>query len=344
MITCDITCTKASIWDVKKMKKLMNKIEKKYGFHVHRFTVVKDKPLNSFVAKIETSEEKEYAVKTLYLSEERQRFIVETEKLLSRKGLKIAKPVRTKNEDLYFIHDDTPYVLYEWINGHPHPLRNTKDFLSLIQTAARLHHSSRELKFRKGTAIYSNKDLQDKYANRLCNLDRWYKEHQSSSDEKIRYLLQWMPYFLENGKRALDLLKKSNYHSIVSRPARKKTLVHGDLNLKNVLVNEDNEVVLFDFEEVHYDIPSQDLFRLYMMYMKIKPFSEETFDQTMDEYRKVHSISSDIEKLIYIDFYFPNTLEHTIRKQRYEKMDHSQLEHYMHQEQNKTELMKTRLG
>ncbi len=326
------------------MDLLIRKIENEYGFDVDDVTMIKDKPRFSFVAKIKTSDGKEFAVKSLYLDEQRQRFIVESEKLLSKKGLKIAKPVRTTRKKPYVMYDDFPYVLYKWIEGSPHPVKNTEDFLSLIKTAARLHHSSKGLKFPRGIKIYSNKDWHKEYILRLQSLNSWYQAHQSSDDEKVKYLLQWVPYFTKHGERALDLLKKSNYQSVVSRPAKKKTLVHGDMHRNNVMVNDKKKIVLFDFEDVRYDIPSKDLLRIYSMYLKKKTFSDEIFDRSMKEYKKIHSISSKTENLIYLDFYFPNTIEHMIRKKRYERFDLEKLEHYIHQEMNKTELMKLRLS
>jgi hypothetical protein len=141
---------------MKEMEGLKRKVENDYGFNIKTWNIVKHEKKSSFVARIVTEEGKEKALKSLYITPERQLFIVKSEQMLAEKGVELAQPTPTVNGSLYMIYNRVPYVLYEWIDGKNNQLHNRDDLESLVQVMARFHYASRELDYPPDLKVYSH--------------------------------------------------------------------------------------------------------------------------------------------------------------------------------------------
>ncbi|MBO8170772.1 MAG: phosphotransferase [Bacillaceae bacterium] len=320
------------------MKQLRHTLENHYGFQVKRANVIKDNSGSSFVARIKTSDGQKFALKTLYLTEKRQKFIVYTEKLLQQKGVELAKPVPTQDGRLYFFHDGSPYVLYNWTSGNSHPLKKEKHLLNMIKTVARFHKKSKGLKYPDDVTLYSHLDWKQEYRQRIHNMQNWRHYYEQTTDPKKQYILQHLSYFIKVAEKAYQYLLKSDYDDIVSQPFNEQTLVHGDYHQNNVM-RHNKKNVLFDFEDVRYDLPSRDIQRILSMYTRTNPFSQKLFNNVIRTYEKKHPLTLNMKHIIYIDLYFPHIIEHMLRKKKYLKADMKRMKHIIKQERKKAKCL-----
>lgn len=316
------------------MDKLKSGIEQHYGIKIAEFSVIRHIKNSSYLAKITTDKGAKYVVKSLFIQPKRQHFIVQSEQLLSSRGVRLAQPVPTKENRLFFLYRGYPYVLYEWIDGPTQKLKKIRDIREIAKTVAYFHKTSCGLQYPPQSKIYSHFDWIKEYSRRLGTLTSWKKQLGMKSDRKTRVILQAIPYFYKAGKKAKKMLKKSSYRSLSSTPHTEQSLVHGDMHPQNIIKNR-NENTLIDFEDVRYDFPSKDLIRLLSMYTKKHRFSSEAFEQMLQGYRQIHHVSSEQLQLLYIDFLFPHIFERMLRRKKYRKWTLERIRHLIRQEKRK---------
>ncbi|WP_424769044.1 CotS family spore coat protein [Paenibacillus sp. sgz302251] len=319
------------------IEKLKRKVEHDYGLEIKRWQVIKKEKNISFVAQVVTSKGKKYALKSLYITPERQHFIAKSEQMLAQKGVKLALPIPTLKGDLYMIHNRAPYVLYQWIDGKSGQLRHQDDLESIIKVLARFHHASHELDYPTDVKIYSHPHWKKEYKDRIKSMERWYNAHKSSKNcKKVMLIRSHIPFFQRMAKKALKALKESRYEDYLKGAVSVKSLVHGDLHQNN-LINRKDTKTLIDFEDIRYDLPSKDLLRIYSMYTNKHPFVAKTFRKMIKTYEHFNPLSPEVKQIVLIDLTFPHIFERILRKKKYVRITCSKLKHRIKQEKKKIE-------
>jgi CotS family spore coat protein len=316
------------------MDQLKRELEKNFGFKIETWDVIKHIKKSSFVARVVTKEGIQYALKSLYIKPERQLFIVKSEYLLSKRGVKLALPIPTLNGDLYMIYNRVPYVLYQWVEGKGSRLQDRNDLESIVEVMGRLHYASRELDYPSNVKIYDHLNWEKEYKQRLKSIEGWFSKHKGSSNKNDVIINSNLSFFKKIGQKAFKELKKSHYQDYMKDLVPTKSLVHGDLHHRNLIYNE-NALTLIDFEDVRYDLPSKDLLRIYSMYTKKKPFEKKTFRGMLKMYYKNNPLSPEVNNIVNIDLLFPHIFERMLRKKKYARMSIHQLNFMILQEKKK---------
>lgn len=319
-------------------KQLIKRLEKEFGFKVDKVSVIKHIKRTSFVGLIRTRDGKRYIVKSLYLDPKRQQFIVVSEKLLSAQGVPLARPLPTKSGQLIFTLHGVPYVLYEYIKGKPHSLKNSKRLIEAVKVIAYFHRRSRGLTYPADLEIYSHLNWLKEYEKRLKNMKKWAEKHRHSSDKKKQLILRYLPFFHKMGEKARNLLKQSSYSSLAATPYEQQSLVHGDFHQVN-LIRQGDKLVLIDFEDVRYDFPSKDLLRILSMYTRHHSLKRSTLKQMFKAYEQINPLSKDAKQVLLIDLMFPHIFEHMLRKKKY-KGSYDYVRHVIKQEKRKVNWVK----
>lgn len=322
-------------------EKLLDQVEKAYGIRVTGHEIIKPGGRKSLVAKLIADSGRSYAIKSLYATLERQRFIAESERLLAERGVPLAKPVPVKDGGLCLLLDGSPYVLYDWVDGTGAPLAKEEHLLSIVELAAHMHLQSRRLAYPKDVERFSHLDWREEYEQRIRSMKGWLDKYGSSSDGKKAEIAAAVPFFMKEGERALEELQSSEYGTYRGGGLDPPTLVHGDLHNNNVLCPEGGKA-LIDFEDVRYDAPSKDLLRILSMYTKSQPFRGETLRRMIRLYGSRHPLSRELRRIIRIDFWFPHIFERMLRKKVYKRMDLPRLRFFLAQERRKAEFVRER--
>ncbi|TLS53473.1 hypothetical protein FE782_04160 [Paenibacillus antri] len=322
-------------------EKLYERVEAAYDIRLQSHELIKHKPDSSFVAKLVAESGDAYALKSLFEPPERQRFIAESERLLAERGVGLAPPVRAKDGRLFFEHEGAPYVLYEWLPGEGAPLNKPDDLLRIVELSARFHRASAGMEYPSGVQEYGHLDWREEYAQRLRSIEDWLAKEGRTKSGKKGLIAAAIPYFLKTGEMAFRELKKSAYGAYAEGSAGARTLVHGDLHNKNVLIHG-GSLKLIDFEDVRYDAPSKDLIRIHSMYAKRRAFEARTFRLMLQRYLEINPLSQDVRRLVEIDLLFPHVFERTLRKKKYKKMTEEEVAFYLEHERRRTEYAKKR--
>jgi CotS family spore coat protein len=317
---------------------LKRKAEQDFGFRIKTWTVIKDKQTSSYIAKIVTDAGNRFALKSLFIDPERQRFIVYSEELLAQRGVGVARPVPTLGGDLFMIYNESPYVLYPWIDGDSGQLRDRRDLESMVQVMACFHEASRKLTYPTGVQIYGHTHWVKEYKQRLNSMKRWHRTHKASTSKKKMRVCAHTPFFIKTAEKALEALQTSRYEDYRNGLVCEASLVHGDFHNQNLIFRKQSGV-LIDFEDVRYDLPSKDLLRIFSMYTKKHPFQPDVFLSMMKGYERVHPLEADVMELVRIDMLYPHIFERMLRKKLYSKMSMDELEQRLQQEVDKAKFI-----
>jgi len=316
----------------------IERIENEFGFRIASREVIKDGSAGrgSFVAKAVTSGGEAFAVKSLFETPERQRFIVESERLLAERGVPLARPRQTLRGEWMFLHDGAPYALYEWADGAGAPLAEPEQLYAIVELAARFHKASAALPYPEGVKAYDHPDWTEEYEERLLSMERWLDAHGGAKRGKKRVIADSVPFFAKAGKRALKALRNSEYAAYRAGRLAPRTLVHGDLHHNNV-IRSGKTLTLIDFEDVRFDAPSKDLLRIYSMYTKSRAFEPETFRDMLGRYERAHPLPKELRRIVRIDLGFPHIFERMLRKRTYRRMSEEKVAFFLEQERKKAE-------
>ncbi|WP_134699023.1 CotS family spore coat protein [Ammoniphilus sp. YIM 78166] len=324
-------------------KSLWKKVYRKYGIKIMKSTVIKDDRKRSYVAKLHGDDGNLYILKSLYLSQQRQQFIAMSEVLLRKKGIQLAEPIPTKNEELYFQYKGYPYVLYPWIEGDRHPLNTRSDLRSIIEVLANMHRASYGLHFPSRVKIYRNVDWKKEYRMKRKQMKTFFQQNKNAKDPKKREFAKYVPFFLKLSKKSLRYLKKSSYTDLASRSYKKRSLIHGDAHQGNIL-SDNRRINIIDFEDVRFDFPSRDINRLFAKYTRRHDFTREIFDNMMQTYLETNPLSADERKVVMIDLLFPHVFTRLLKLKKYKLITLKEIKHVIKQEKKKGKYILKRLN
>ncbi|NHN30200.1 phosphotransferase [Paenibacillus agricola] len=283
---------------------------------------MKDDKKSSLVVRLVTEKHLEYALKSLFLTPDRQQFITQTEQMLVQKGLEVAAPIPTLNGELSMIYKGAPYVLYEWIDGKQAQLHHPDHLGAIVKMMAKFHHISRSLIFPPHIKIEAPPDRWKEYEQRRQTMKHWLRKHKNSETPIDDIIKDYIPFFCKIAKKALKGLRKASasYEHDIRKVYTCESLVHGDLHHCNVIYRKGTgKPTMIDFEDVRYDLPSKDLLRIFSMYKKYTPFNKKEFIYMMKTYERNNPLSPEVKNLVYIDMLFPHIFERMLRKKIYKK-------------------------
>lgn len=133
----------------------------------------------------------------------------------------------------------------------------------------------------------------------------------ASKLSKIKRFL--MTYFC---KKHLMFLTKLQ-HSVLTLPADKLTVIHGDFHNNNLLFNNEKLLTFLDFEEVGYGYPTEDLMRFILCLVQRLPIFIERYSYIYDWMKCANTrfhFSKD-EWIVGLNSYYLQRIEKALRPQ-----------------------------
>ncbi|MDF2545552.1 MAG: CotS family spore coat protein [Anaerosolibacter sp.] len=183
----------------------------------------------------------------------------------------IPKVMETKDGKLGIPMDDGVIMMSQWINGRE---ANYDDYFDLEITTsalARFHHAARgfEPSIKIGSRVFWGKWVEH-FQKRCKELQLFKKMAQGKEikDDFDQKILHYTDYFYDWSIRAIGHLENSDYYRLSEESRRNKTFCHHDIAHHNVLITEDQEVHLIDFDYCILDMSIHDLASLLIRNMR----------------------------------------------------------------------------
>ena len=241
--------------------------------------------------------------KLLFVYGAKEHLIKNGFKTIDRYFLNIdGEPYALVNEDLY--------TLSEWLEGRECDFHNIEDVKIAARTLAKLHEAS------KGYDPPENSKLKTDLgrwptlmAKRVKSLDKMRdmvrkKNNKSSFD--LLYIKS-LDFYKKIGKEALKTLEESEYEALCAVAENEKGFCHHDYTYHNIIIGQDNEISVIDFDYCILDTHIHDLASLLIRAMKDGKWSDKTGDLIINSYQETLEVTDEELKIMKYFIMFPQS-------------------------------------
>lgn len=230
------------------------------------------------------------------------------EHLIKNGFTRLARTYLTNDGKIYIEKDNEIYTISNWVKGRESDLKNARDMYNASQTLAELHNAS------MGYDPPEN-------SNPKRNLGKWPKKYLSRCEDllefkdkiskkgninKFDYLfLSNVDYYYEQGLRAFEELQDSDYKKLVDKGIEEKGFCHRDYTYHNLIVDDQEQLHVIDFDYCVIDIPIADISRFFQKVIRKSNWEFDKLKSLLNGYEKVRSLSPEEMRVLYIAMTFP---------------------------------------
>ena len=281
---------------------IKNEIQDKYLLDVETIEKVK----NSY--KIKTNEG-DYGIKVIKYQYPHFYFIFSAINHLNKRGFrKIPEIISTKDNSGYIKLGENYAYLNKWVNSRNCDYKNFDDLRLATEALGELHNKS------EGFSLNQNmrprigwfswiKVFETRCEEILDFRNRIYQKAYKSEFDEI--YLNNIEQELERGKIAIEELKNNKYIELMNKEVMKRGFCHQDYAYHNVLINENREISIIDFDYCILDTHIHDLASLLIRSMKDGGWSRDKAIFILDSYSSTHSLYLEEVKLMKGFIRFP---------------------------------------
>lgn len=222
-----------------------------------------------------------------------------------------------ENVDRYFLNiDGEPYALVnedlytlsEWLDGRECDFHNIEEVKLAAKNLAMLHEAS------KGYDPPENSKLKSDLgrwphlmAKRIKSLDKMRdmirkKSNKSSFD---MLYLKSMEFYKEMGKKALATLEESAYYELCAIAEKDKSLCHHDYTYHNIILNNQNDVHVIDFDYCKREVRTFDISNFMIKVLKRVDWDIQFAKEILESYDAVSKLDREEYKVLYAYLQFP---------------------------------------
>ena len=283
---------------------IKNEVESNYLLDIYKIKNFR----NSY--KLE-SDKGVYGIKIVKYTFSHFHFILSAINHLNKKGFKkIPKILNTKDDFEYIKVGGNYAFLNEWIPSRRADYKDMDDLSKAARKLGELHKHSEGFninsKMKPRIAWHSwIKVFETRLLEILDFKKRIYQKYYKSNFDII-YLSE-IDEEIERGKKAIEELKKYNYYRIMDKEVLKRGFCHHDYAHHNVLIDENGEVNVIDFDYCILDTHIHDVGSLLIRSMKEGNWKNEVANNILNSYSQTNDVTEEEMKLIIAFIRFPQT-------------------------------------
>lgn len=255
--------------------------------------------------------------------------------LYTNKGLKCLKKVDKKKESIMFMHEvkeylvkndfiyidrfdlsvdglpyvegDNTYVVTNWIGGRECEFCNPVDLKKATETLAYFHKTMNDFKIISNNIEEKNNlgKWKEDFNKRKNELVRLKKEAKKLKFEFDRAYLEDYNYSLEMANRAISMLEKSSYVSLVKNAKYQNGFCHKDYTYHNIIMGDDNNTYIIDFDYCCFELRIYDLASFIMKNMRKTNWDVECANEILNVYNKINPLTPEEYETMKVLFVFP---------------------------------------
>lgn len=223
-----------------------------------------------------------------------------------------------KNIDRYYLNtegnpyalvNEDIYTLSQWIEGRECDFYKDEDIMLASKKLAELHLASEGYEPPENSKLKSDlcrwPYLMEKRVNsfnKMKNMVRKKKNKKSQFD--IEYI-KYMDFYKDLGKQSMEILKDSQYESMCAEAEEKMSFCHHDYTYHNILIGENNEVNVVDFDYCKRELRVYDIANFMTKVLKRRDWNMEISDLIINSYNSVSPLREEEYRVLYAFLLFP---------------------------------------
>ncbi|MFZ5351217.1 MAG: CotS family spore coat protein [Bacillota bacterium] len=263
-------------------------LEEAYGFKIKSYEKIKN------ICRTETDKGIK-CIKKAHMSPAFFHFLYSAVKHLKNNGFEGVMPYNDTIDGRICLQDDK-YIYYvvDWIESRECKFKRQNELNMAIKTAAELHKAAIGYKPPQGAKprVYYNRWI-DKFNAKCIELLAFSKaiEEKASIDEFDEIYAKDLPYFWNQARESIELLKRSPYGEISEESRNKGEFCHHDMANHNFLITPEDKVYLIDFDYCIMDTRLHDLCSLIIRNMRYGVWNISKAYMIIEEYSRHYTVT-----------------------------------------------------
>ena len=288
----------------KEILKIKRYIEENYSLNVDNIEKVK----NSY--KIITKDEG-YCLKVIKYQFSHFYFILCAMKHLQGNGFNnVPEFIMNKDRKEYGSIDGKYAYLTKWIPSRVSNYDNPIELAMVSSELAKLHQCSKGFNLDKNMkpriGWFSWGDVLETRKNEIIDFKNRINQKAHKSDFDLLYL-ENIEREINRAEKSIIGLQKNNYVKIMEREVFKRSFCHHDYAHHNILIDDNKNINIIDFDYCILDSHLHDLCSLLIRNMKNKKWEKEKCDLILDAYSENMEVKQDEMPIIREFIRFPQT-------------------------------------
>jgi CotS family spore coat protein len=236
--------------------------------------------------------------------------------------------IKTNEGREFLKYDGNFYYLSNWKDGRKGSYTNFNDIKNAALLLADFHLKSQgyyDKHISTGYKVYNWSSILEKYKKVFSSITEVINHKKIKSMFDILYI-ESIEFFQSQLELSIHLLNQSSYNRILQNAQLKCTLCICDFNMKNILVENNEEYYFTSFNKVKYNINVFDLSKFVrkIMYKKEYSWDFKYASDIIDNYCIINPLSKDeisilLSLIIFPKLFYKIGKKKYIKKKRYEE-------------------------
>lgn len=210
------------------------------------------------------------------------------------------EPYALVNEDIY--------TLSEWLHGRECDFHNIEDVKIAARTLAKLHQASKGYDPPENSKLKTDlgrwPTLMDKRIKSFDKMRDMVRKRNNKTSFDLLYL-KTLDFYKDLGKKALKSLQESHYLYLCEIAEDEKGFCHHDFTYHNIIIGEDNEISVIDFDYCKREIRTFDISNFMTKVLKRSNWNLEFAEAIINAYNEVSPLKEEEYKVLYAYLIFP---------------------------------------
>lgn len=208
----------------------------------------------------------------------------------------------------YALVNEDIYTLSEWIIGRECDFRDKEDIVNAARNLAQLHMASRGYEPPESSKLKSDLGrwprMMEKRVKSLDKMKDMARKKSSKTSFDLAYV-KAVQFYKDYGRNAMEVLDSSKYMELCSVAEEEKIFCHHDYTYHNIIIDEDNNYNVIDFDYCKREIRTYDLSAFMIKVLKRCDWDMEYAHMIINAYNETYPLKEEEYRTLYAFLLFP---------------------------------------
>lgn len=211
----------------------------------------------------------------------------------------------------YVINSSKGYVMSNWIEGRECDLENDDEMEMAVKNLARLHECSKGFLCPSELMVRSDigklPEFYDKRKKELERIKSKIKKETMKTEVEKKYFSS-ADLFIDEAKLAQEILDNSKYDKLVKSTLEEKSFCHHDYAFHNIIIDENNDLNVIDYEYATYEIRVYDIANVIKRSMRKCNWDINKTLVMLEYYDSISKLTKEELEVLFAMLVFPQKL------------------------------------
>lgn len=195
-----------------------------------------------------------YCLKKVYYCKEDLLFIYSVVEWIYRNGINTARFIKSVNNTRYVEYKDMLFILTPWIDGQKFDYDCHNNIIKAAHFLGNFHNVTKNFFPIDGSSTrYNYSNLYSSLYKHMSQLKQCCIRAQQINDEYSNIFLDYYETYMNIGEKCLEISSNINDDEL------SRSVCHGDYVNKNIIINENKELCIIDFDKSAFNFCADDI-------------------------------------------------------------------------------------